>query len=110
MGKWCFSHIVFSERYENEEKRIKGLSDAEVKEEWLKIGSPSISDYGLEVFSGISGSGWCTIDNSTAPEQKTNPIQCWANREQYLRGDLAFEHHLHRACLLANRMGIQRRN
>jgi len=71
MGKWSFmnhSPALIPNLYEKS-KPIIELSEEELEARWVAEGSRSITDYDLQWYSGISGGGWATIDDSHGRKQ-----------------------------------------
>lgn len=109
-------HTAFTDNYRELEDRVCSLSKEEVKAQWEALGSPKLVDYGLAVYSGISGDGWVCIDNSNSDHNKKHPLQMFCDRTDYLvsrnsndqEKSTVFHHWEQRACLLAHSLNIPR--
>lgn len=114
MGKWSYSNVQWSDEYKAADQAVRAMSKDEIRKEWELIGCPEIAEYGLNLWSGISGDGWAVIDNSGTKDDPSNPIHFFCDRKDFLRyyhgaDDKAMDHWFQRACVLAHRIGIERR-
>jgi len=114
MGKWSFTSVKFSDEYRDKSAVVEKMTKEEVQAEWERLGSPELGEYGLNLWSGISGDGWATIDNSAAKsyDYKSHPLQLFCDRQEFLQHYYGkpepFKHWFQRACILADRVGVPR--
>jgi hypothetical protein len=98
MGKW--TTFILPANFDIVLQRLKTLSSDEINKQWEANNCPTLQQFGLSWYSGISGNGWACIDDSTS----TKVFQLFVPRQDYVSSESKCLYWEKLACLLALEM------
>lgn len=104
MGKWSFgmSGCPNREALKPIVEELKALPRSDLEARWIFEGRLTLNDYGLNWYSGGSGGGWATIDDSATRKQ----FQIYVDRYEMLTGGASFDYWCHLAVVAACAFGL----